>query len=582
LLTRRGVPDKVRVAAADALRKRTNDDKAVNKLVHKLIASKRVSIPVKLAVVKAQCDREYLIGKGNSLNKFKKLMLSKDKTKYLVPKAVKAAMINYFVAHGSDKAAQMLGQIKRQWAADELARREKAEVENDFEMFESMTDADYAHLVEMSDAEFLGKIGKAIKKAAQKVSQTVSRAARAVGQGVRRAAQAVGQGVRRAAQGVRRAVQKVHEQVKKHVKKVGETVKKVGQGIGKAAKAVGQGIKKAAQAVGNAAKKAAEAVKNVVNEAKKIFGAASFEGNKICIPASNKPDDNMCFYDKDMIDFLARFGDMSNHNFAAHFEFEKLIGSKKIHLYIGAMGVAGTNFNCNDPPQQFEFVAAGRFDAKANVFSKTYNVLTASIHAAQKGTYEDNMFLKLMGATIVDARLLSDKVVQNLCKEATKPLANKDFNNLPSYDFTIMIGPIPLTFGFRITANARLDAVAGYCFNDLTARAGLVPSVGVGIAGNAAIGIVIARAGIELEVSLNYGLFPNVNLRGLQCKLCASLDSKLQPMKVKVSAFAEINLWVLKGRTGFKIFDWEQPAKTSTIFEKCLDLPKLFGLNKKK
>lgn len=78
-----------------------------------------------------------------------------------------------------------------------------------------------------------------------------------------------------------------------------------------------------------------------------------------------------------MIDFIARQGDSSIFSTSKHASFEKLVGTNKINLYAGIVGLAGTNFDCKAPPSEFIFTIAARAEIAAKVFSKDINLVTA-------------------------------------------------------------------------------------------------------------------------------------------------------------------------------------------------------------
>lgn len=377
---------------------------------------------------------------------------------------------------------------------------------------------DSAESISMADSQFLRKVRRAIRRVAR---------------GVRRVARRVARGVRRVARGVRKVV-----------------------------KGVGDKIKKAVKGVGNA-----------INEAKKIFKAATFDGHKVCLPAS-AADDKICMYDKNMLQFIQAQGNLKKMKKAAHFAFEKLLGSGKIHMYVGTVGYAGTSAACSKK-NEFAFSVFGRAEARAKVFSKDYNLVSAEATLSYMDRkFNSRMYLKVLGAVMVDRPIIDPKNTQ--CKNLNKQLVKKDFPKLPSYSITIMIGPVPVSFGFSLHAATGVDQVASICPEKMTAEMGIVPYVSLGISAHAAINIIVAKGGIQVKGYLNYKLYPNLNIDGAKCKVCATLKSIVAPANFDVDIFAQINLIVYKKKWSAKLIGWKSPAETKKLWEKCLN----FGTQK--
>lgn len=98
-----------------------------------------------------------------------------------------------------------------------------------------------------------------------------------------------------------------------------------------------------------------------------------------------------------------------------------------------------------------------------------------------RGQFMDHVYVKVLDAVILSKELLPTEKI-NRCENDDKQLYQKNIGNMPAFSFTVMLGPIPVQFGFSITAQATVSKVAGYCTRNLKAEVGIVPSAGVGVA----------------------------------------------------------------------------------------------------
>lgn len=315
------------------------------------------------------------------------------------------------------------------------------------------------------------------------------------------------------------------------------------------------------------------------NKAEDAFGAAQTEfknaifinGTQVCIPVALNETNKMCLYDKDMLNYLNSFNPAENA-IAKHISYETLVGGKKANLYIGALAYTGTNFNCDG--KDFTFTTFGRFSAKANMFANTFSIVTVNAKAVVDKGYNDNVFVEVLGKALVNRKMLEIDD-ETLCHENSEILYEKTFTNLPSISTTIPLGPVPLTFSVKMSASTQIKSYAGYCVNDLSAATGLLPSVKFGLAASAAVGIPIAKAGIEVNGNLNYGLHEEVGLKGTQCSACATIETKTEPMNLDVIGFAEIDLKFWSKNKRHTLYNWSTEAQTKTIHKSCVNLQDL-------
>lgn len=86
---------------------------------------------------------------------------------------------------------------------------------------------------------------------------------------------------------------------------------------------------------------------------------------------------------------------------------------------------------------------------------------------------------------------------------------------------------------------------------------------------DAAVSIFIAKAGIEVSGTFNYGLYPNFNIRGLECKACATLQHRVRPMDLKIKAFAEVGLFGFSKKWDVTLVNWASQPIDKVIVEAC-------------
>eukprot|EP00817_Percolomonadidae_sp_ATCC50343_P006582 CAMPEP_0117423018 /NCGR_PEP_ID=MMETSP0758-20121206/3749_1 /TAXON_ID=63605 /ORGANISM="Percolomonas cosmopolitus, Strain AE-1 (ATCC 50343)" /LENGTH=1116 /DNA_ID=CAMNT_0005206001 /DNA_START=81 /DNA_END=3431 /DNA_ORIENTATION=- len=413
---------------------------------------------------------------------------------------------------------------------------------------------------------FIRRIRRAVRRVHRRIRHRWRRVVHRVRHRVRRAVRRVRHRWRRVVHRVRHRVRRAVHRVRRHWRRVGRVVRRVGRAIGRVAQRIGRGVRKAI-----------DKVKAFKKKIFSMFAKATFKGNQVCMPASRNSGDRICLYDAKMVSFVQSNGDFSQFSSSKHFEWEKLIGANKIHLYLGVSAYMGTNFDCNGPAgRDFRFAVFAKGLARMVAFSKELEIFDAHAFLRQNPHLDNRGYLRIVRATIYDRQILNlDKARNKLCQNYKKNILNKRFDNMPGYSFTVMIGPIPVNFGFGFTAGLNIDFDAGYCFNDLTASTGITPAVDAGVRAHAKVSIVILKAGVEVEGLYTYQLTPGAELKGMQCKICINVKSQ-QRFRLNINAAADINIIVYKKSWRKTLFSVAPPPKHKTLFEKCVSFKNLF------
>jgi hypothetical protein len=360
---------------------------------------------------------------------------------------------------------------------------------------------------------------------------------------------------------MKRFFRRVGGAIRRVVRKVGNVVKKVVKTVVKVAKAVAKGVVTVIKKIGEIAGSVGKFFKNL----KKQFSKAEFEGQAVCVPANNKGD-KLCMHDDEMVAFIRSQGDLSIMKWSRQFTFERLIGPKVMHLYIGAVGYGGTAIDCENNTLDAVFFAKADFYGK--IFNRKINVLSMSIELAKRNNEDlrDKAYVKLGPAVLVNTQFVPEKIRQiiNSCEEGSKPLVRKTFDKLAQFQFTIVIVVIPVRFGFVLTADMGIDLVFTICPSKLTLNVGVEPWFTLSIRAEAGISIFIAHGGVSVTASFNYRLKPNVGTAN--CNICAIISQQIKPITIQVDGYAS----AFGKRWSFKIYKFEGPTINKELFRKCI------------
>jgi hypothetical protein len=360
---------------------------------------------------------------------------------------------------------------------------------------------------------------------------------------------------------LRRAFRRVGGFIRRAVSAVRNVVKKVVKTVVKVAKTVVKGVVSAIKKIAEIAGSVGKFFKNL----KAQFGKAEFEGKQVCMAANNKGD-NICMHDDEMVAFIRSQGDLSTMKWSRHFTFERLIGAKVLHMYIGAVGYGGTAIDCENNTLDAVFFA--RVDFWAKIFNRKLNVLSMSIELSKRPDQDlkDRAYVKLGPAVLVNRQFVPDKIRQfiNSCEEGSKPLVRKTFDKLAQFQFTIVIVVVPVRFGFVLSADMGIDLVFTICPSKLTLNVGVEPWFTLSIRAEAGISIFIAHGGVSVTASFNYRLKPNIGTAN--CNICAIISQTIIPITIKVEGYAS----AFGKRWAFKIYEWASKPINQELFRKCL------------
>jgi hypothetical protein len=378
---------------------------------------------------------------------------------------------------------------------------------------------DQMRKVIMADAQFLGWIGDAFRR--------------------------IGDGVGRAVRGV--------------VDGAGRVIRTVATGVGNAVKFVGKTIASAANWVGNAFK-----------SLKTAFAPATFKNGKSCVPASSKPNDEICTYDEELTSFVQGQGDLSNIKSNKHFEFEKLIGAEAVHLYVGMVGYAGYRLSCGNAvePAAFEFSTFAMAKSYAKIFSKNVKLVSAQVSFGKlvNSPARNDATVKLGGVTLFDRNILPNSVSNflNYCESKTTPLINKSYPELVNFKYAFVLVSFPVEMGFSVEAHLGVDAVMSLCVSRLEASVSIEPWFTVSVAGYGSLSILAAKGGVQLRSQMNYRLIPRLAIE--KCQVCAELRNRVKPISFFVGVFFQI--WDHKWDKD--LFNFESPETESSLFKLCI------------
>ena len=533
-LTDKRIPDTIKVLLADNLKKRQTDESAVDSLINSLVVTKGLSSVVKASLINAQTEREKHLKSGASVTHFSKAH-KKNKSE-----EIRTAVKNYLYTVGTKQSGEQLSKalkIKNK-TSNALAKKVK-KFQSSIESRALLSHEDLTLLEafdEMERAQVLG-IGRFFRRLGSRIKS----AARAVGGAVRRAARVVGRGVARAARAVGRAVVT-------------------------GAKAVAKGVVKAANWVKEKVEAAINAVTNVVNKIKSYFGPATFANQQACIKVS--VDSEMCLRESTFIEFIRKQGDMSTIKKAKHFSFEALVGCQSINVYTGFLVYAGASFECSAENSGIDILLLAKAKLNAKLFSKEFVVIDGSAELTKRGEQPltDNIYLKVFQTTFVNGNFVPEKIRQviDACFSETKPIFEKRFPKLFSYNIQIMAGPIPISFNFNTALNTGVELKYGICLAKLEASSSLEPYVSLEVTGSASVGVPVAKAGIKLTATITYRIIPRIAFE--KCNLCAMLQQRLDGVKFDVGLSATFMKWT----KNWDFYSKQTKPYVKTLFEKCV------------
>jgi len=267
-----------------------------------------------------------------------------------------------------------------------------------------------------------------------------------------------------------------------------------------------------------------------------------------------------------MAAYVRSNGDLSVMKWAKHFEFEKLIGSQLLNLYIGAVGYGGTNIDCDKSEIDVAFFIRG--DIYARLLDNKLNILSISANLDKSGASDliDKAVVKIGPVVAFNKPYIPDNIaaVINYCKKHVKPLFEKSWPQLAQFSYTFVIVCVPVRLSIVVSASLGIDLTAVICPFKLTLTVGVEPWFKLGVTGEVGISIAIGSAGIEVEAEFNYRLLPSLGTAN--CNLCAVLAQQVDPLKISIGLYVSV-----LGKKWDKIlYSWSAPSIKTTLFKYCL------------
>ncbi|KAL4222206.1 hypothetical protein ACF0H5_018244 [Mactra antiquata] len=205
----------------------------------------------------------------------------------------------------------------------------------------------------------------------------------------------------------------------------------------------------------------------------------------------------------------------------------------------------------------------------------------------QLGEY--NILDKKTTKVLEDVR---ETVVKELMKDAIETLGDlvSEFKDkmdfcvsanipVPPFDLTFfdmryyfMVGPVPLSLGFGAGGSVGMGVKVGLCVLSMTTQLTLTPWIGGKVWGDVAVDIFIARGGVRLIGYLMETKFPMLTelvFSKHPIDVGAKMDLVLTPLRLKLKAFAELNL-IFKRVTVYEGCLWQYavPKIVKNIFHK--------------
>ncbi|KAF0976171.1 hypothetical protein FDP41_004846 [Naegleria fowleri] len=532
------VPDSIKVLIVENLKKRLRDEKSVDDMIHEILGSTGYSPLVKASLINAQSERELHLRRGTSIKHVYRVhKRSKNEE-------ISTAAKNYLYTCGTHESGEALAKamgLKRKKQRNNRRRRS------------SLTYGLVGRsLLSHEDLELLDNFESMEQK-----NVLFIRFFRRIGNAFRRAFQRVGHAFRRVGHAFRK--------VGSHLRQIAH---RVGRGIVRIAKTVAKGVVKAVNWLKDKILAAINAVKKIVEKIKYYFSAAKFENQKACMQVSVNPNDQLCLYQSNMINFVRKQGDLSTIKKAKHFSFEKLLGTNAVHMYLGFLVYAGATFECSTERTSFDFVLIAKANMYAKLFKKQFIVIDAAGELTKRPDepINDNIFVKVFETTFINKRFVPDRIreIIEACFSETKPLVEKRFPKLIDWSYQFQIGPVPVHFNFNVGLNMGVELRYGVCVERLEASVSVEPYISLSVTGSANVGIPVAKVGVYLRATITYRIIPRLAFE--KCNLCAMLQHKLDGIEFSVGLTASLMKWSKE----WSFFRTQTKAFVKTLFEKCI------------
>ncbi|KAG2394072.1 hypothetical protein C9374_003836 [Naegleria lovaniensis] len=511
------IPVRVKVLLSDNIKKRVKDDPTLDKMIHNLINNNvELESVVKTAIINAQTEREKTLKVGASIQDFVKAYYQCNH------EDIRSAIRHYLYTVGTRQAGDALARLMD---LNNLSRHTSKHLYSQFSL--SSDDMELLTLYDnefLSDSIFFGNF-----------FQRIGDAVRNIGNGIR------------------------------------NVVHHVGQGVSRVAHAVGSGIRNAANWVKDRVEGAVNAVRRVFDQIKSYFQSATWNNQQACVPANDNPTDQICLYNPTIVSFVQNQGDLSSIKASKHYEFEKLVGTNSVHMYMGLAVYAGTSFECSpkvDSTTGFEVVLYGMADSYVKFFSNTWNIIAASVELQKRyeNPIKDKIYVKIFQTTFVDGTFIPDKVRQviDACFSETKPILEKRLPKLVDHSFLVHVGPIPISFSFNVALNFGIVLRYGVCVGKLEASASIEPYISISVQADGGIGVPVAKASVYVRAGLSYRIIPRLAFE--KCNLCAALTHRLDDCGYDAGLSASLMTW----SKDFKLFSKQDTPYIKTLFEKCI------------
>ncbi|KAG2381353.1 hypothetical protein C9374_006342 [Naegleria lovaniensis] len=543
------VPDSIKVLIIENLKKRLNDEKNVDDMIHEILGSTGYSPLVKASLINAQSERERHLRRSTSIRHVYRVhKRSKNEE-------ISTAAKNYLYTCGTHESGEALAKaMKLKPKRQQRNRRQRS----------SLTYGIVGRsLLSHEDLELLDNFESLEQQNVlfRRFFRRLRRAFRRIGGAIRRVARRVGGAIRRVARRVGGALRKVG-------RRLAQVARRIGRGIARIAKTVAKGVVKAVKWLKDKILAAINAVKKIVAKIKYYFSAAKFENQKACMQVSVNPNDQLCLYQSGMIDFVRKQGDLSTIKKAKHFSFEKLLGTNAVHMYMGFLVYAGASFECSGERAGFDFVLIAKANMYAKLFKKQFVVIDAAGELTKRPDQpiNDNIFVKVFATTFINKRFVPDRIRQIIeaCFSETKPLVEKRFPKLVDWNYQFQIGPVPVNFHFNVALNMGVELRYGVCVEKLEASVSVEPYISLSVTASANVGVPVAKVGVYLKATITYRIIPRLAFE--KCNLCAMLQHKLDGIEFNVGLKASFMKWSKEWR----FFRTQTKAYVKTLFEKCI------------
>jgi len=211
----------------------------------------------------------------------------------------------------------------------------------------------------------------------------------------------------------------------------------------------------------------------------------------------------------------------------------------KTNLHYFGTNTAGTSY-----------LEVDRYERYWSVFSNQMNIMTQEVYVSKtNGKRSIHLYIKVRNTVLINTSPKNEK--SYICFEIKGSLFKHQWKPMASIGFHVMAGPVPLKFEIGVSSSLEITLALTVCDSEKKFGIAIEGTVEtkLGVAGGASLSIVVAKVGLEIELSTGV----KATLTGGFVTPLACLETKLtlSPFAIAINAVGSL-LWFTRKKELWK------------------------------